>query len=183
MEGSRPNIMCFPEKLSYENARVYLYLLGVNHIVLIDNLRIFYRYHKKIVCFDCKRFFNHKDLPTDLEPNAICIYIETQRHIFNEKIFCDDNLPKVDLTEKTIVFQYSNEQKPISNVCMKVKRTCQKVSPNFEKKLKQEFDVKQEKTALDKFMLYLCARTLTNYTFIVSDNNDMLTILQAFLKT
>ena len=39
-----------------------------------------------------------------------------------------------------------------------------------------------KKTALDKFMLYLCALTFTNYTFIVSDNNDMLTILQAFLK-
>ena len=369
MEGSRPDFISFSPTFSYKMPRIYLYLLGVNHVVFIDNLKTFFRQHKKIVCFDCKRFFsyyyrsnhrcqkqktcfncdgilqtpetfcqsdeivkfcdseltnskispficqncnltfrshlcyqnhnqncvsnskgwkclscgifqtatskkvceklqaehkcgeikkrceycflvkennhickirqklphsiwpnlgfilmkqkklgagncqdcyqlrknymdkytitfpelfqsevcknlvceNHKNLPIDLKPNAICMYIETEREIFNEKIFCDDTFPVTNFIEKEIKFRYSNDPKPMSKVPMKLKRTFQNVSSNFEKKLKQEFNLAQ-KSALDKFMLYICKNKLTNYTFILAENNDMLTILQAFLK-
>lgn len=100
MEGSYTNIVAFPEQPSYEKPRIYLYLISNLHVVLIDNLQAFFRYHKKIVCFDCKRFFalyrrlNHRCQKQSTCFNCDGIFQTENTFLQDNEIikFCDSNL-------------------------------------------------------------------------------------------
>ena len=369
MEGSCADLLSFPSVLSYEKPRIYLYLISNTHIVFIENLKAFFRYHKKIVCFDCKRFFgyfyrlthrcqkqntcfncdgiiqtngtflqtdelskfcdsklvqnhitkfncqncnltfetslcynnhqiqcvkntkgwkclacgifqtgsskavceqlqrehkcgeikrrcefcfvlketnhickvrskiphtiwpnlaflsmkhkntgngncqncytlrknyvdandisfaelfvdinfknlvcdNHQNISVELEPNIICVIYETARHIFTEKIFLDDDLPHLTISPNNFTFLYSITPKPFSMISLKQKRTAQKVTPGFQRKLENEFNT-EKKPSLSKFMLFICNSNFSNYTFLVSENNTMLSVLHSFLQ-
>ena len=131
--------------------------------------------YKKLVCE------NHTNLTTELEPNLICLIFESHRFHFQEKIFSDDALPLVNVVENDFKFTYSPSPKPMTSKSLKQKRCSQKVTPSFESNLQRQFNT-DYKPALAKFALFICQENFKNYTFIVSNNNTMLAVLQMFLR-
>lgn len=102
LDGGKPEIQSFPPGNNYELPRIYLQVLN-GHVNIIDNLKAFFTFYKKIVCFDCRKSLNnqwrrnHKCSKIRLCFNCNGIYKTKETiEIANENIFfCDSNLPEV----------------------------------------------------------------------------------------
>jgi len=125
----------------------------------------------------------HKNNNKNPSPNVITLYKEEKRHHFKEYIFCDDELNDA-LSENfnELIFPYSQKNSPMSKIPFKMKKTRQTVAVDFQTKIKQTFN-KNEKSAIDKLMLFLCnSDSFSNYTIVVSESQSLLAILESFLK-
>lgn len=102
MEGSRPELQSFPLGNNYELPRIYLQVLD-NHIVIIDNLQTFFKFYKKIVCFDCRKLLGstwrktHRCSQIQNCFNCNGIFLTNNTYIVpNENVFfCNSNLSDI----------------------------------------------------------------------------------------
>jgi len=125
----------------------------------------------------------HKNNTISEEPNVISFFKEENRFIFQEYIFYDDNLylPE-NVVCDTIQNQYCENAKPFSKEPFKHKKSPQKVSIDFANILESKFNKNCKKTAVDKFMLFLCQLNfMSNFTVVVSDSRILLLILKSFV--
>ena len=123
----------------------------------------------------------HKTVPIQTTPTVITVIVETSRHNFKEYLFCDDRIQTNTDTFPEFYIPYSNTPKPMSSSPCGMKKTAQKVTPQFEKKLNMIYK-KPNMTAVDKLMLFLCQSNFKNFTFLVHESNSLFTLLDSFLK-
>jgi len=123
---------------------------------------------------------NHKNISENPAPNVICCFVEqTTRHNFKEFIFCDDQLDASDsLSEETFAFAYSETARAMTKEAFKLKCSKQNVSAMFDAKLKSL----PRKTALLKFLIFICSGNFRNYVFVMNDGKAMLAVLEGLLK-
>jgi len=101
MDGASPSINLFPPKINFEMPRLYFYLKG-SHLLCIDNVQCFFRFHKKRICFGCKKFFYCNQYALNahkchqLQCCALCYGIRMPPNfwpLFNELLtFCDSSI-------------------------------------------------------------------------------------------
>ena len=126
----------------------------------------------------------HKNNNKNPSPNVISLFKEEERHIFQEYLFCDEEL-NISLTEKldVLTFPYSDKKPAMSKLPLKMKKTRQTVSVNFQKTIKDTFNLPLQKTCMDKLMMFFCnSDSFSNYVVIVSEARGLLALLEAFLK-
>lgn len=61
LDGSRPDIFKYPTTFDFAKNRVYLFKRE-NHVMAINNIKWFFRFHKKMLCFGCDKLFTLRTL-------------------------------------------------------------------------------------------------------------------------
>ena len=127
----------------------------------------------------------HKNNNKNPSPNVINIFKEEEeRHIFQEYLFCDDEISQC-MSEKLNVlkFPYSTKKPFMSKEPFKMKKTRQTVAIDFSQRVEKTFNQQKIKTAMDKFMVFLCnSNDFSNYVVIVNEAKGLLALLEAILK-
>jgi len=175
-----PNLSFVNMKFKYEANCENCYQIRRKHAVA-NNLTLpelfKSEFFSKLLCGKHKKTDSQNQ-----EPNVICMYREEKRHFFKEYLFCDDalmcdnSLPEV----QTIYSPYSANPKTMTCELGKFKRGAQNVSKLFQKTLDDKCNT-PNKSALSKFLLFICSPTCSNYTFIM-DAKSLLTILRGFIN-
>lgn len=124
----------------------------------------------------CPRHANAS--PHHLKANAISLWFETQRFMFCQKTFLDDELTEMPVTtasrEKVTIFHYCNNPKPYSTTV--ISKHLKGVSKNLRAATNKVF-----KTAEEKFFQFLI-NECTNVTFLVENDVTMFKLLDICLS-
>jgi len=100
MDGIVPDYIMIPESFELNLPRIYC-LLRNDHIVCISNLNAFFAYHKKKICFGCKKFYYYwlNAVPHRCPKMACCklcghiLQLSTYRIQQDEKLkYCDSSI-------------------------------------------------------------------------------------------
>ena len=127
----------------------------------------------------------HKNNNKNASPNIINIFKEEEdRHSFQEYLFCDDEINNCTLEKQNVLrFPYSTKKPKLSKEPCKMKKTRQTVAIDFHQRVEKTFNQKKIKTAMDKFMMFLChSDTFSNYVIIVNEARGLMALLESILK-
>jgi len=136
--------------------------------------------HKQFETLICD---NHKNMSiNDDMPNLISLVIEEKnRFNFQKRIFVDNKELLMFAEENNLNLPYCNNPLEMTPEVFNEKKSIKTMSKTFYDYLTK---ITVKNLALDQFFLFLCNQenALSNYTYIVENNNIMLTILRYFLK-
>lgn len=115
--------------------------------------------------------------PHHLKANVIALWFETQRFMFCQRTFLDDELiekPGADKREAVKIFHYCNSPKPYSTTIFS--KHLKGVSQNLKTAINKVF-----KTAEQKFFQFLI-NECTNVTFLIENDVTMFKLLDILLS-
>lgn len=123
---------------------------------------------KLIVCPDHATPTSHH-----LQTNAICVWFESQRFMFREKLFLDDCLPQPKEFEKFKISHYCNA--PLPYTTKVVSKHLKGISKNLKSVLDQVYSTAEQK--FFQFVIQECS----NVSFVVENDVAMLKLLDLCL--
>ena len=182
MEGPQPSIQSFPAGNNYDLPRIYLQIVD-DHINIIDNLRAFFTFYKKQVCFDCRKILNHQwrrfhrcpKIQNCFNCNGI---IKTQNTIVvpNENVyFCNSQLPDV-ISNTSFNCPKCNLQF-VSNECFELhKKFCEKNSKGWKCPdcgIFESTQTFQSKEELQKSHVCGIKKYRCNFCYQIKDDNHI----------
>jgi len=123
-------------------------------------------------------------LGSDLsKANAICMWSEKQRGIFDLDLFVDDiledtksNLDSADSFLKRKIFTYTSSQKPFTTMPPSNSKKIKTISTSLNQMLNMRFT-----TAEEKFFQHIVRGNLQNCTIVVDNDQVMHKLLEIFL--
>ena len=132
---------------------------------------------ENLICDDHKSISDKDNLP-----NLISLWFESkQRFHFEQKVFVDNSDLLKFAQKDSVDVPYCDSPLLMTPEVYKEKPSIKTMSQTFYKYLNK---VSSKNTALDQFFLFLCDRenAFSNYTYIVENNNVMMTLLRYFLE-